>query len=573
MPDSYMAARTQGIGELLEHGRLFRVPDHQRDFAWRPDDEVEEFLDDIIAALQDAAPDYFLGLIVLVSPTEDGAWEILDGQQRLATATMTYAAIREWLHAAGFEKDANKIQSDFIGMTALGRTEDRPRLTLNISNRHAFDQLVVNRCNDQTLAARRDAAGRYSSERKMIGAALQCRDRVATLAGQTGQTPEQQAQPLYRLAEYLRDNVKVVVMSVPSTVNAYTIFEVLNERGLDLSVLDLVKNHLFGRASTRLSEVQTNWSQMASNLGDRPADDFLKVYWTSRFGRVQRGRLFHEWRRKFDSLPEAGVVTLSRDLVAAADRFAALDIPDHDVWDGHSNECRRLLSSLAVLGNRQVRSIILAALQHFSPQRMERLLRHLVTLTVRYQTVGKGRTGLLEIATARAALGISSKGLNTPQKVWTSLRSLLPSDRDFAAEFKRYGETKPARARYILRELEAAAYRKEHSGENPELVPWEDLTLEHIFPRNPSAEWNDQLKATPELAEEVHKLGNLCLLTERPNKELANAGFPKKVRLYRKSRLQLTSSIARNFTEWTPSSVDMRQDQLAQIALEAWPLP
>ena len=82
MTASYMDAHTQGIGELIQHRRFFRVPDHQRDFAWT-DDEVEQFLDDVIAAHQDGADDYFLGLVVLVEPQQDEVSEILDGQQRL----------------------------------------------------------------------------------------------------------------------------------------------------------------------------------------------------------------------------------------------------------------------------------------------------------------------------------------------------------------------------------------------------------------------------------------------------------------------------------------------------------
>jgi hypothetical protein len=361
-------------------------------------------------------------------------------------------------------------------------------------------------------------------------------------------------------------------MTVPSSANAYVIFEVMNDRGLDLSVLDLVKNHLFARGGTRLPEIQMNWAQMVSNLGDRPADDFLKVYWTSRFGRMQRGRLFYEWRQRFDSLSEARAVALTKELRTAADRFAALDIPDHDVWGGYSKECRRLLSSLGVLGNRQVRPIILAALEHFTERRMERLLRHLVTLTVRYQTVGKGRTGLLEIAAARAALGISSGHLKTPQDVWKSLGSLVPSNEDFRAQFCRYSETKPPRARYILAELEVVAYMREHQGKEPELVPWEELTLEHVFPRSPSGDWSNAISAAPDLPEYVDRLGNLCLLLDKPGKELGNSGFPTKAKAgYKNSKLKLTSNIARDFGEWTPASIDARQDGLADLAIHAWP--
>ena len=72
------------------------MPDHQRDFAWT-DEEVEQFLNDVIGAIQDSEEDYFLGLVVVVKPGQvEKPWEVLDGQQRLATTTMVYAAIREW---------------------------------------------------------------------------------------------------------------------------------------------------------------------------------------------------------------------------------------------------------------------------------------------------------------------------------------------------------------------------------------------------------------------------------------------------------------------------------------------
>jgi hypothetical protein len=361
MPDWQMQAQTQGIGQLIAHRQLLRVPDHQRDYAWRADDEVEQFLDDVIRELR-AEQDYFLGLIVLLSPREDNTWEILDGQQRLATTTMIYAAIREWLHASGLAEDAHTVQNDYIGVRTLGQARDRPRLTLNINDREAFQTLVVYReANEQMLQSRRAAAGRHSSQRRLIDAVLTCRHKIAQFAEGGGATRDQQAERLYALADYLRNRVRVVVMDVPSTDNAFMIFEALNDRGLALSVLDLVKNHLFERAGLRRAEVQANWTAMLSNLGDRPGDDFLKVYWTSRYGRIRRGELFAEWRRRFDPLSEDEIIGLSAELVLNADRFAALDVADDDVWAGYSSRARRSIRALAVLGNQQVRPILLAA--------------------------------------------------------------------------------------------------------------------------------------------------------------------------------------------------------------------
>lgn len=573
MIDSYMDARTQGIGELIEQRRLMRVPDHQRDFAWNADDEVEQFLEDIDRAHRERAPEYFLGLIVLVKPKEGEAWEVLDGQQRLATATMVYAGIREWLHAAGFSGDASKVQDRFIGVSALGDPEDRARITLNVNDRQAFHDLVVNRCNDETLASRRDAAGRYSSVRRLIEAAIACRKKVAEFASKAGAEPREQAEALFILATYLRDNATVVVMNVASTANAYVIFESLNDRGLELSVLDLVKNHLFGRAGSRLAEVQVNWTRMTTNLGDRPADDFLKVFWTSKYGRIQRGRLFAEWRRRYGAIGLSATVGLSNELADVADLFAALDVPDHEAWALQSSKTRRLVRGLTLLGNQQMRPVMLAAMRSYTAERMERLLEHLITLTVRYQTVGKGRTGLLEIAGARLARGIASGELKSPDRVWRDISSLVPGDNDFRQSLARYSETTASRARYILTELERTAYRRENGGKERELAPWEDLNLEHVLPRNPGAEWAAKLKADPEFREDTSRLGNMCLLDSGANRQLGSKGFAtKKSRLYSSSELLLTHQIAA-YDGWDRASVADRQARLADLAVMTWPLP
>ena len=575
MTTSFMEAGTQGIGEFILHRRFFSVPDHQRDFAWT-DEEVEQFIDDVIGALKVGSEDYFLGLVVVVEPNDDDPWEILDGQQRLATTTMVYAAIREWLHSAGFEDDAFKLQSEFIGSRELGESEMVSRLTLNVNNRAAFREFVVERNNDSFLDSKYHAAPRYSSERLLIGATRICRRRVSKLASESGQEPKAQAQVLFELAKYLRDRVKIVAMDVASTANAYVIFETLNDRGLDLSVLDLVKNHLFGKSGNRLEEVQTNWIAMLASLVGRQGDDFLKVFWTSRCGRIQRGKLFHEWRSKYNGSTPAEAVDLGAALNQAADRYSALEVPDHDVWNSYSNSCKRAVKSLSVLGSRQTWPVVLAAFDTFNPNQMERLLHHLIVLTVRYQTVGRRRTGLLEIASARIAHGVFGGDLNTPAKVWKEYSQLVPNDKEFSEDFARWSERKAARARYFLAELEKAEFKQSHSGADPEEIPpWEELTLEHVFPLNPGNEWSSEMKADPELREEyVHRIGNLCLLREKPNKVGSSKGFSfKSEHVFAKSNLSLTSRIAQEHEEWDRSTIEHRQMELGQLAIIAWPLP
>ena len=575
MTTSFVEAHTQGVGEFINHRRFFRVPDHQRDFAWT-EEEVEQFLNDVTRAIDGSEPDYFLGLVVVVQPSApDQHWEILDGQQRLATTTMVYAAIREWLYAADHVQDAVKLQEEFIGTREFGETQPMARLTLNINNRTTFSKIVVDREHDSFLASKLATAPRFSSERRLIEAATFCRSRISQLALQAGDEPANQAKCLFRLAKYLRDQVKIVAMDVSSTANAYRIFETLNDRGLDLSALDLVKNYLFSRSGNTLSEVQSKWITMLSHISGKSADDFLKTFWTSRWGRIQRGRLFDEWRTKYDSLVPNEVVVLSADLDQAADRFSALEVPEDDTWNLYSAACKRAVKSLSVLGSRQTWPVMLAALEAFNTSQMERLLHHLIVLTIRYQTIGRRRTGRLEIASARVAHGITTGELNTPQKVWNEYASIVPNDEDFVGDFLRWSETKSARARYILAELEKAQYKKDNHGADPETSPmWEELTLEHIFPVNAANEWANEMKQFPKLREEyVYKLGNLCLLQGKSNKGASSKGFAfKKEEQYAGSNMKLTSQIA-EVPAWSPESIDNRQQQLGRLAIIAWPMP
>ncbi|MFN8475281.1 MAG: DUF262 domain-containing HNH endonuclease family protein [Anaerolineae bacterium] len=562
----YMEARTYGLGQLISERRMFAVPDHQRDYAWTPD-VVSAFLDDVIGAMQDNAPDYFAGLVVLVGPQPGGAWEILDGQQRLATATMIYAALRDALGRVGLEKDAQHIQAQFIGVTELGDEAARPRLNLNVNNRPAFVELVVSTSEPNTLEARRREGARSSSNRRVVEGMLTCYDRVSRLVRESGDAKDQ-AQDLYRLANYLRDNVRVVCVDVPSTANAYVIFESLNDRGLDLSALDLVKNHIFGAAGDRLPDVQANWSKMVAYLGDRRAEDFLRVFWTSQYGPLPRGRLLDQWRIQSESQDE--VAHLVRDMAEAAEQYAALDMPEHELWSDYSEACRESIRSLSLLGSRPMQPIILAAFEGMSASAMEEILRFLVTLAVRVMVVG-GRSSALETACARAAQGIFSGDLATPRAVWQELAAVAPDDDEFREGFSQYAESKEAKARYLLYAMEGVAAG---DAAHP-LPPQETLWIDHILPRHPTKAWQPILNADPDLRlQYVHRLGNLCLLERKPDRTRGGGGFEqKKAALYAPSELVLTRQLAEKYTTWDRQAIETRQRDLAELALLAWPRP
>jgi len=574
MPSKYIKADVMGVGKLIAERGNFRVPDHQRDYAW-PTGAVEQFLEDVDSALKNNEPDYFIGLIVLVEPTTDNSWQILDGQQRLATSTMIYSAIRSWLLQNGFDKDAQKVQERYIGISELGEEKDRPRIALNVKDRNIFENAVANQVSDDYLEAQKKKSGRNSSTRKLIEAIITCRKYISDLAKEGGTTIEAQAKQLFKLSDYLRDNVHVAYMDVASSGNAYVIFEALNDRGIDLSVLDLVKNFIFGTAGTDLIKAQFNWVKMTTILADRKADDFLKVFWTSRYGRVQRGTLFNKIKAKYPN--KTSVVKLSQELCEAVELYTALDSPDSDVWSVHPDVTREYIKTLTLLIGTQVRPILLSALFKLPPQKIERLLYWLVTLIVRYQTVGGGRTGRLEQQCTYVAPKIFSGELKTPQAIWEQISSIVPKDDEFKNDFKAYTEATASKARYILTQLELVKWKKENPGKGIEKIPCSDpsiLNLEHILPENPSNEWNKIIAVDKNIVSEcLHNIGNLCLLNAKANKKLGSSSFSTKANKYYKiSDLISTRDLAVKYSEWNRHNIEKRAAELSELAVEAWPI-
>jgi uncharacterized protein DUF262/uncharacterized protein DUF1524 len=568
---SQMEARAYGIGQLLTERGLFRVPAHQRDFAWT-DDVVEQYVDDILRALQENADDYFVGLIVLVPPDKGrGPFEILDGQQRLATTTMLYATIRQWLSGAGFDKDAGTIQASYIGLSQLGQRQDTPRLALNTTNRDLFREFVIKNSLDESIELEKQKYGRLNTNRKLLDALMKCREMVWKYAQHEVTDRDLQASRLYKFAEYIKHSVKVVCLDVSSAANAFVIFESLNDRGLELSILDLIKNNILSRADEDVDEVQTAWAQMTGFLGDRSADDFIKVFWTSRFGRIRRGTLFEEWKDKFSNRSDA--IGVAHSLVLASENYASLENPASDVWEPYGEKVRSYVDGLSLLSSKPLHPIIMSALEKFENSEFGRLMELLLVLTVRYQ-VSSGRTGDMETKAARTAREIWNGTLPNAMSVWTDLKALIPSDESFRQAFTSFVETRPQRAKYILKELESVAYQRKH-GRHRDSIPESTLTLEHVLPRNPSAEWNSVLSADEQKDSELYnRLGNLCLVRSRQNQRIANKPFDFKcANLYSASELVLTKSIFEDYTVWNRAAIDDRQSKLAKLATISWPLP
>jgi hypothetical protein len=561
-----MTSKTKSIGELFSGVTRFEVPMHQRDYSWTPM-EVKELFADIETSQAKDSDSYYIGMLVLVEPKgAAGRYQILDGQQRLTTLTLIFAAARDWCKQNGLHVDAQRLQKEFIGFADYGQADHDPRIVLNSTNRDIFEQYVVN---DGCLP---EAAGLEKSNALLLSAKALCVDLLGDSLAIVKRKSDQ-GQKLYALVKFIRDAVHATVVEVREPEDAYTIFEALNDRGLELSIFDLLKNHVYRELGPKSESVATHhWDKLAVNLRDRKPDEFIRIFWMLRHGRIQKGTLFTRIREEYSGVSKAQA--LIKGMVADSELYASLDAPDGDTWQTYGDALREDVRSISILGGNQSRPVLLAALKaSWREPDLKRLTGAIIALIVRHQIVGRERTGALEIFCADLSHEIFSNRLS-PNDALAKVRGFYPDDGKFKADFAIFEETRAARAKYFLGALNRIKWKKANPNLAEEIEVMRDMekvNVEHIYPKkgenNPS--WLSVVKANPGLPDMVHRLGNQCLLAKAPNAKAGNKDIETKRLIYQRSTLPDTQGLGAGGT-WTPVEIDARQKELAELAVRIW---
>lgn len=560
MTGAKIEARHIGIGQALAQYRL-AVPINQREYAWK-EEHVEALFQDWLDAITKNKPSYFLGTIVLTT-ARSGAMEVADGQQRLATTTILLAAIRDYFIAQGEEVLARGL-SEFLGTVDLDTRTEVPKLTLNIDDDEFFRKRVLS---PPGSAARKMKAG-PPSHQNIQNAARKAQEYVEAIIRQFTDS-NRKVGALTRWVSFVRDAAQVIVLLVPDDVNAYVMFETLNDRGLKTSQADLLKNYLFGQAGKRLAEVQAKWAQMRGALESIESDEestlnYLRYYTIAYKGHTHTRDVFAKVK---SSISDAGpTVEYVSSLAEAAHDYIAIHMEHHEKWSPYPPGMRRSIRALGMLRAAPLRPIQLAIARHFSPKEAEKAFRLLIRWTVRYLVVGGLRSGSTEEAIAEVAVKITTGEIKTAQDL-AGAGKTVPSDKAFEAEFAKHRVTQAALARYYLRALQVKA-----SGtDEPEWEPTEDpvITLEHVMPQSPGEGWFG-------LGDETHglyykRIGNLALLRESKNTRLGNRPFSDKRAVLAASGYSLTAEIGQD-TDWGPPEIEARQARLAKLAVKTWPL-
>lgn len=548
----------RGVGTELKE-RLLAVPIYQRSYAWAGE-EVAEFWGDIRAAFGTSTPEYFLGTIVLTKQGIPPRDTIIDGQQRIATICILLAAVRDEYKKRGDEKRAIIIQNNYLSTSDLATAEEISRLNLNSEDAHFFEQRII--------AGKTTPEPSRLSHDFILAAHVFFQQQVQKIADDAG--PEWVTR-LTQFVEFLRMNLKAIILEVPTESDAFLIFETLNDRGADLTIADLLKNYLFGHAGDKLDVVRDGWMQVLGALEIAAENNlfttFLRHYWSSVHGAVRERELYKSIKEHVAT--KAQTVAFIAEIQGAATLYSALLNSDNEYWDGLGTTVKENIETLLRLDLEQNRPLLLAALQHFPATEIKKLLRAMISWSVRGLIVGGIGGGTAEKKYCSAAVKIRRGEFKTTGQILAEISSIVPSNEDFKASFSIARVPKSSLARYYLIALENG----QRGEREPELVPnanEDQVNLEHVLPERASdRDWGHDFNAE-ERKNFLHRIGNLALLQKGPNGRIGNKAFEKKRPILKDSGFVLTKEIA-DVHGWTKDEIITRQNRLADLALRVWP--
>lgn len=564
MPDSgrQIGFEQPGIGSVIRTAWL-QVPLHQRDYSWEAK-HVRRLFQDVNRAVASGDPEYFLGSIVTI-PREENVLEVVDGQQRLATTAILLAAIRDYLRPRKEDELVVQDIESTLSAVDIKARERKSRIRLNVTDNQYFQRRVLESNEKEPTKA--------LSHRLIDEAAVLAKAHVGTIVA--GHNPKNHGDILVSWITYLMEKVIVVLLKVPSEVNAYRMFETLNDRGLKTSQSDLVKNYLFGEAKDRLQEAQQKWSGARAILESFEDDDitinFLRQTLVSIYGYIGEKDVYDTVSTRTKGAAQS--ISFLDLLESYAADYAAVLNPEHEKWNSYPAAIRRSIQTLALVRMGAMRPLILAVARKFTPPEADKALRLIISVSVRISVAGgakaAARSGAIEEALADYARRVTAAEVTTAAQLLGVLEEITPKDPQFQEAFGILRVAKAEVARYYLRSLEQT-----HKGaeEHPFYIPNEDpgaVNLEHVLPKKTEGNW-------PQFTEEeveayYRRVGNMVLLNTKLNSDLKSADFETKKAVYAKTPYEVTQQAARA-EEWTKDVIHHRQQVLAEVASRTWPL-
>ncbi len=550
MSSQIKSSPTKTLHELLTTINYCSIPAFQRSYNW-----TTKQLSSLWEGIVENEDHYYIGNLVVIDRIDNNAesfFEIIDGQQRITTLCIFLIAIRNFVQK---DKEKRKIFSNLkhddivsdinlilykVGSFGENKVTYKLRFFKENLNR-IYKNLVGGESSEEIDDVQLDD-NQKRFKRNLLTATSFLREYFKEKTNKT--------RALQTLIEKLK-KLEFILIVCESHSNAYKLFEGLNSTGLELSVVDLVKNSVFLSVNSfnpkALSRVENTWQEIENifeTYDIKRLPKFLRHQWIASEGYVNTLELYDRIQEKKLNKLE-NVFTYIESLKTDAKSYVGLKTANEQLLDKKikikHNRIFERIRKFSWLDVDQVYAVLLAYYKkHVEDpknytsklfcQDLDRLWNF--SFIVRFIDLSPS---LYEKKFADRCKEISNyegKSYNSESQKFNKILSDMirgreeEFSRNFSADFQYVPNADNSLIRHVLQQY---LWYGETGGIKS--VKKEEPSIEHILPQSP-AKWG---RDESEIESYVHKIGNLTLLGDAENGSITSEIFESKYeKLYKK---------------------------------------
>ena len=586
---------------------FYIVPDYQREYVWT-DKEVHQLLEDIGEQIDAGATrEYFIGT-VLVSPTDQkNHYEVIDGQQRLTTFFLLLCALKHL-----FQGEPQRQMISGLISTSYVDSDGEVRTNLKLEPRYENAGEVMAKLVELDAEPMAVRAGIQSSGITSFGSLENLVNAYRTLYRYLKDNYDDMPK-LKKYWGYLANNVVFIQISTDVS-SALKIFETINERGVGLNPMDLLKNLLFTQVKqAQFTPLKDEWKKITKPLEkekEKPLR-FLRYFLMANYviknergDAVVREDEIYDWFIAKDNAALCDYAGKPFEFVRKVIRNVEhyLAFANGLGNDGKPSLAMDSLKRLAG-GAFSLHYVLLLAAANFPKPLFDHFVAQLESFLF-YYIFTKTPTKDLERSFSQWAdelRAIAEAGDPVKQKVQLNSfvadrfeKNMTGKSQELADALKRFTlySMQQYRTRYLLARLTQHVEMAFSGLKVPgSLEPFTNLEIEHILPNKPEddlcAKWTTENSGMV-YDDYKNRLGNLTLLEKPINIVAGNDFYTAKQVEYGKSGNYLTRSLValtdvgqntsisrinaklEAFSTWNAVSIEKRHAMLIALAQDVW---
>ena len=505
----------QTISEIFSCDGIYKIPNYQRQYSWT-NDQLDALWNDLYEAYQNKTVDndcYFLGSIVVVNDGK-GYFELIDGQQRITTLMILMNVLVKDFPDINknsdeiFIADKDKIQNCILFQ---GR-KNRLQLQTDPKYDSIFNDLIIN-C--ESFADIDEPTKRElkldDPQYKYINSAVFFYKKLSELS----------ETELDEFVNYIFYSTNIIKIECTNQSFAIKLFQVLNDRGLELSPADIVKSYIIGKYDqddeTGKQIFNNNWKNI---------EDLSKQYGF----KIDDFVVFYEYY-KLKSNPKRQVVDELRDIIQRSDVYelvAELHGFSESLRKVYESNNPVILSLRYIPWKFYVMTALTSAYQVNYPEK-DKLFKEIrrffyISLTAgcTLNQIKQTSFKLIESIVNRSSIDDIKEDLNRTiisRRMYAKVYDVLDNDV--------YNE------KFLKPLMLSLEYENRESTNNSFYALDSTLHMDHILPRGYKQKNEWSYIKDEEVASEINGLGNMALLQDIKNEEALNCGFENKIRIYK----------------------------------------